>query len=56
MSLTQDGVLRRFFANAPVALEEAAMIDGCFRLGAQFRVVGPVMKPGIVAAVILNGA
>ena len=30
------------------------MIDGCSRLGALFRVLVPVMKPGIAAAFIFN--
>lgn len=47
-------MLRGFFANVPDALEEAAMIDGCSRLGALLRVIVPVMKPGIVAAFIFN--
>ncbi|OIH94199.1 carbohydrate ABC transporter permease [Curtobacterium sp. TC1] len=47
-------MLRGFFANVPAALEEAAMIDGCSRFGALFRVIVPVMKPGIVAAFIFN--
>ncbi|MFC4222876.1 ABC transporter permease subunit [Lysinibacter cavernae] len=47
-------MLRGFFANVPDALEEAAMIDGLSRLGALFRVLVPVMKPGIVAAFIFN--
>ncbi|WP_150309062.1 carbohydrate ABC transporter permease [Planctomonas psychrotolerans] len=47
-------MLRGFFANVPDALEEAAMIDGCSRIGALFRILVPVMKPGIVAAFIFN--
>ncbi|PDQ35706.1 MAG: sugar ABC transporter permease [Candidatus Lumbricidophila eiseniae] len=47
-------MLRGFFANIPDALEEAAMIDGCSRIGALFRVVVPVMKPGIIAAFLFN--
>jgi multiple sugar transport system permease protein len=47
-------MLRGFFANVPDALEEAAMIDGCSRLGALFRVIVPVMMPGIVASFIFN--
>ncbi|MGO4104645.1 carbohydrate ABC transporter permease [Leifsonia sp. YAF41] len=47
-------MLRGFFANVPDALEEAAMIDGLSRLGALFKVIVPVMKPGIVAAFIFN--
>ncbi|MEV4776243.1 carbohydrate ABC transporter permease [Microbacterium sp. LWH12-1.2] len=47
-------MLRGFFENVPNALEEAAMIDGCSRIGALFRVLVPVMTPGIVAAFIFN--
>jgi multiple sugar transport system permease protein len=47
-------MLRGFFENVPDALEEAAMIDGCSRLGALFRVMVPVMTPGIIAAFIFN--
>lgn len=47
-------MLRGFFENVPQALEEAAMIDGCSRLGALFRVLVPVMTPGIIAAFIFN--
>lgn len=47
-------MLRGFFINVPDALEEAAMIDGCSRLSALFRVIVPVMTPGIVAAFIFN--
>lgn len=47
-------MLRGFFENVPDALEEAAMIDGCSRLGALFRVLVPVMLPGITAAFIFN--
>ncbi|MFD5225576.1 carbohydrate ABC transporter permease [Microbacterium sp. NPDC058342] len=43
-----------FFRNVPDALEEAAMIDGCSRTVALFRIVVPVMLPGIVAAFIFN--
>ncbi len=47
-------MLRGFFENVPDALEEAAMIDGCSRIGALFRILVPVMTPGIVAAFIFN--
>lgn len=47
-------MLRGFFENVPEELEEAAMIDGCSRVGALWRVVVPVMTPGIVAAFIFN--
>jgi len=47
-------MLRGFFANIPDELEEAAMIDGCSRLTALFRVIVPVMTPGIIATFIFN--
>jgi multiple sugar transport system permease protein len=47
-------MLRGFFENVPDSLEEAAMVDGCTRLSALFRVIVPVMTPGIVASYIFN--
>jgi len=47
-------MLRGFFENIPSALEEAAMIDGLSRRAALFRVILPVMRPGIMAAFIFN--
>jgi multiple sugar transport system permease protein len=47
-------MLRGFFENVPDALEEAAMIDGCSRFSALFRVLVPVMMPGIAASFIFN--
>ncbi|MRH41601.1 ABC transporter permease subunit [Aquibacillus halophilus] len=42
-------MLRTFFDTVPRELEEAAKIDGCSNLGALFRIVLPISKPGIVA-------
>lgn len=47
-------MLRGFFDNVPDALEEAAMVDGCSRFTALFRVIVPVMTPGILATFIFN--
>ncbi|MFV0405649.1 MAG: carbohydrate ABC transporter permease [Propioniciclava sp.] len=47
-------MLRGFFDNIPDSLEEAAMVDGTTRLGALWRVIVPVMAPGIVATYIFN--
>ena len=44
--------MRSFFERIPVALEEAAWVDGCTRLSALFRIVLPVMFPGIVAVFV----
>jgi N,N'-diacetylchitobiose transport system permease protein len=41
--------LRGFVAAIPVELEEAAMVDGCSRVGAYLRVVFPLLWPGLVA-------
>src|SRR5205807_8923167 len=46
--------LRRFIANIPVDLEEAAMIDGCRREEAFVRVVLPLIGPGLVATAIFG--
>lgn len=43
-----------YFASIPVALEEAARMDGCSRLGALFRVVLPAALPGISSAAIFS--
>lgn len=42
-------MLRAFFANFPVELEEAATVDGCTRLGAFGRITLPLSAPAIVA-------
>jgi len=45
-------MIRGFFERIPVALEEAAMVDGCSRFGALIRIILPVMLPGIVATFV----
>ena len=47
-------MLRGFFDNVPDSLEEAAMVDGASRFGALWRVIVPVMTPGIIATFIFN--
>ena len=42
-----------FFRAMPPVLEEAALADGCTRLGAFLRIALPVAAPGIVAAALL---
>jgi ABC-type glycerol-3-phosphate transport system permease component len=44
-----------FFQNLPRELEEAAMIDGCNRLGAFWYVVLPLAAPGMAATSIFTG-
>lgn len=45
-------MLKNFFEQVPYALEAAARMDGCSRLGALLRVLIPVTAPGIVATAI----
>lgn len=46
-------VLVSFFESIPRDLESAAMVDGCTRLGALFKVVVPLSAPGVFTAGIL---
>ena len=46
-------VLVGFFQSIPKDLENAAMIDGCTRIGALWRVVVPLAAPGVFTAGIL---
>jgi multiple sugar transport system permease protein len=46
-------VLVGFFQSIPKDLENAAMIDGCTRMGALWRVVVPLAAPGVFTAGIL---
>ena len=46
-------ILVSFFEGLPRDLENAAMIDGCTRIGALFSVVVPLSAPGVVTAGIL---
>jgi len=43
-------LFRQFFAGIPKALEEAAIIDGCSRLGILFRIFMPLAVPVIAIA------
>lgn len=43
-------VMKGFFANIPIAVEEAAMIDGCGRVRTIFQILLPLLFPGMIAA------
>ena len=43
-------LLRNFFAEIPLELDEAAMVDGCTRFGVLRRIMVPLMGPGILTA------
>lgn len=45
-------MMRGFFADLPRDLEEAALVDGDSRLGALFRVVLPLVAPGLAATAV----
>jgi multiple sugar transport system permease protein len=46
-------VLVSFFQDIPADIENAAMIDGCSRIGALWHVVIPLTAPGVFTAAIL---
>jgi multiple sugar transport system permease protein len=47
-------LMRGFFMSLPKELEEAAMLDGCSRMGAFFRIIVPISMPGIVSSLIFS--
>ena len=46
--------LKGYFNSIPIEIEEAAMVDGCNRLEALWRVVLPLSVPGVVAVGIFQ--
>jgi ABC-type glycerol-3-phosphate transport system permease component len=42
-------MLKEYFDSVPYEIEEAAIVDGCSRVGALFRVVLPLSLPGLAA-------
>jgi len=47
-------LLRGYFMTLPKELEDAALIDGCGKLGVFFRIILPLSLPGLMAAAILT--
>lgn len=47
-------MLRSFFAEIPIEIEEATMVDGCSRLRAFVSVIMPLMLPGIITTGIFT--
>jgi multiple sugar transport system permease protein len=45
-------LLTGFFKSIPKDIEEQAMVDGCTRMGAFFKMVLPVAFPGLIAVVV----
>jgi multiple sugar transport system permease protein len=46
-------VMRVFTQDIPRSVEEAALIDGCSRLGVLFRVTMPLLLPGLAATMVI---
>jgi multiple sugar transport system permease protein len=44
--------MRSFFIDLPLELEDSALIDGCSRIGAYFKIILPLAAPGLVASMI----
>jgi multiple sugar transport system permease protein len=47
-------LMRGFFLGVPKELDEAAVIDGCSKIGALIRVILPVVAPGIATTAIFS--
>jgi multiple sugar transport system permease protein len=47
-------LLMGYFRTIPVALEEAALVDGCTRLAALFRIILPLSTPAIVVTALFS--
>lgn len=47
-------LMRGFFQGLPKELEEAAMLDGCGRYGAFFKIIVPISLPGILSTLIFS--
>jgi multiple sugar transport system permease protein len=47
-------MLMGYFRGMPSELEEQAMVDGCTKMGALFRILLPLSAPGLVASAIFS--
>lgn len=47
-------LMRGFFLALPKELEESAMLDGCSRMGAFFRIIVPISAPGLISTFIFS--
>lgn len=47
-------IFRQFFLSLPVALEEAAAIDGCGPIKTFFRIAFPIAKPTVIISSVLS--
>jgi multiple sugar transport system permease protein len=47
-------LMRGFFLSLPAELEESAMLDGCTRFGAFFKIIVPISLPGLLSTLIFS--
>lgn len=47
-------LMRSFFLTLPRELEESAMLDGCSRYGAFFKIIVPISLPGLLSTLIFS--
>jgi len=47
-------ILKNYFASIPGEIQEAAIIDGCSRLGAFLRIMVPVAMPGVIVCGVFS--
>ncbi|MDW6022501.1 carbohydrate ABC transporter permease [Mesorhizobium sp. BAC0120] len=47
-------LMRGFFLALPKELEESAMLDGCSRFGAFFKIIVPISLPGLLSTMIFS--
>jgi multiple sugar transport system permease protein len=47
-------LMRGFFLSLPPELEESAMLDGCTRFGAFFKIIVPISLPGLLSTLIFS--
>lgn len=45
-------IMRNFFMELPLELEEAAMLDGCTEVGVLFRIMLPISKPALTTVAL----
>lgn len=45
-------ILRGFFVDIPIDIEDAALLDGCTRFTTIIRVILPIAMPGVIAAAV----
>jgi len=45
-------MLNGYFQSIPKEIEEAALIDGCTRVGTIFRIMIPIARPGVVTTIV----